>query len=624
MRSRKSQILKKNFLTAGIVPVILILTVAGIAAYANSFDASFHWDDLEQIVGNDEIHDLSTFSEPSEWFAVKKRPVSRFSLALNWSLGGQNVLGYHIVNLILHILASLMVFLITRYTISSLPEDEPYDRRMLWTVSVFVALLFLLHPLQTMAVTYIVQRMTVLAALFYLLAVYLYARGRMAYLKDGKTLRSAILILLAVFSGLLALLSKQNAVTFPAAFLLYELFFIRKRDGKLCRKYAGTYLVVLTTGFLAVLFSGFLPAETEMYSRIEYFSAQLGVFHKYLLLILFPISQNADYYINPGHPLIGLYQIIGIMLVLALLLLGVLLYKRNRLVSFGIFWFFISMSIESGLIPIKDIMMEHRIYLPMFGVCMIVAGIVLRYVPYSKIKYFYAIGSVILILLALGTYNRNKVWASEISLWEDCLEKNPQSARAMNNLGYAIKSKAMQNPYPDVRRQELIRSIAYFSRATGGDTIFTDAYLNRGLAYMELQEYDKALADIKLVESDKPRKRFLRYYLEGIIHARKGDIGHARNLFDDAISLNSDFALLYTWRGLVLTELKEDQAAIDDFQRSLEIDPTQTILYINISQLNYNLKNYAQALYWITQAKDEGHSVDHEYMDALEEAFQDK
>jgi len=150
-----------------------------------------------------------------------------------------------------------------------------------------------------------------------------------------------------------------------------------------------------------------------------------------------------------------------------------------------------------------------------------------------------------------------------------------------------------------------------------GDTLFSDAYLNRGLVYIELNEYEKALADIKLIESSKPRKRYLRHYLEGIIYARQGGMQKARASFDKAIRMKQDFALLYTWRGLVLSELAQDQAALDDFLRSLELDPTQTILYVNISHLYFNLQDYNNALGSARKAKAAGEVVDAKYMDEL-------
>ena len=603
----------------GLMLVALVIIVSGFLAYSNSFHASFHWDDHEQIIGNAFIHDLSNFTDPGVWTDVNNRPLSKFSLAMSWHIGGEHVLVYHIVNLMLHLLTAFMVFLLTRYTISLLFKDDRHDRHLKDFAALFAALFFLLHPVQTMAVTYIVQRMTVMAALFYLLSVYLYARGRMAFLGDGNKGKSALLISLALLAGILGVLSKQNAVTFPAAFLLYEFFFIRKADGSLCRKFLTSFVIIMLTGFLVVLLAGWLPVETQRFTRLEYFSAQLGVLHKYILLILFPISQSADYFIVPGSELIGWNEVIGFTLLSGLLTTGILLFRNFKLISFGIFWFFLCMSVESGLIPIKDIMMEHRLYLPLAGVGMVMAGLIIRLVPYRKISYLYVISAIILIVLAIGTFNRNKVWKSDISLWEDCLEKNPRSSRAMNNLGVAIKTHALQITDPAVRTMELKKSISYFTNSGGGDTLFTEAYLNRGMAYIELNEYQKALADIKLIETNRPKQRYLRYYLEGVILARQGDMQPAKSLFDEAISMNPDFALLYTWRGLVQTELAAYQPALEDFMRSVELDPTQTILYVNISHLYYNLSQFSEALEWIRKARQAGEVVDINYMNKLEE-----
>ena len=597
--------------------------LSALLAYSNSFHASFHWDDQEQILDNVFMHDVSNFSDLSVWTDINGRPLSKFSLAMSWHIGGENVLVYHIVNLLLHMLAALMVYLLTSYTISLLIRDKRFDQRFKGFAALFAALLFLLHPVQTMAVTYIVQRMTVMAALFYITSVYLYARGRTSYLNGGKVRRSAFLIALAVISGLLGLLSKQNAVTFPAAFLLYEFFFIRKPDGSACRRYQISFTALLLAGFLVVMIAGLLPAETQRFTRLEYFSAQLGVLHKYILLIIFPLSQNADYFISPGVKLIGWNEVIGFTLLSGLLTTGILFFKSNKLISFGIFWFFLCMSIESGLIPIKDIMMEHRLYLPLVGVGMILAGVFTRYIAFRKLNYLYALAAIILIVLAITAYNRNKVWESEISLWEDCLEKAPGSHRAMNNLGYAIKTEALKMTDPARRKTELKRSIQYFSDATGGDTLFTDAYLNRGLAYIELNEYERALADIKLIESERPRERYLRYYLEGVIYARQGSMQAAKDRFDEAIGFNKDFALLFTWRGLVETELSHYRMALDDFMRSLEIDPSQTILYVNISHLHFNLEEYPQALDWIQKARDAGEIVEPDYLNNLKKLYQE-
>ena len=598
--------------------VIALLFIAGLIAYSNTFYGAFCWDDKAQILTNESIQDLAYFSDLSVWTDVNNRPLSKFSFALNWYLGGDNVVGYHLVNLLLHLLTAVVAYSLARYTLSLLSPADGFDERFKKISALFVALLFLLHPLQTMAVTYIVQRMTVMAALFYLLAVFLYARGRHAYLYDGLNRRTLGLLLLALLSGILGVMSKQNAVSFPLAFILYEIFFIRKPDGRYCKKYVFSSLAIFFAAFLVVVFAGLLPAETSQYTRLEYFSAQLGIFHKYLLLILFPISQNADYFIILKTPFFGAREIIGAMLSAGMLVLGVFTFRKNKLVSFGIFWFFIAMSVESGIIPIRDIMMEHRMYLPMFGIGMVLAGIIMKYIPYRSVYVVYITGIMFFMLLALGTYNRNKVWQSELTLWQDGIEKSPGNPRVMNNLGLAIKANARYATSPQQRINDLHKAISYFSKSMTGDTIFTQAYLHRGLTYLELEEYEKALLDVQRVALTKPKYAYMKLYIEGVILAKQGMLEAALDNFNNAIDKKDDFAMLFTWRGLVEAEMEEYGLAIDDFKRSLEIDPEQTKLCINISNLYFYLHDYGRALEWIRKAGDEGEIVDPGYLQMLE------
>ncbi len=605
-----------------IIQVMVLLFVAGLIAYSNTFYGAFCWDDKAQILISEDVHDLTDFADPSVWMDVNYRPLSKLSFALNWFLSGENVFGYHIINLLLHILTAFVAYLLARYTLTLLSYDKRFDQRMKNVSALFVALLFLLHPLQTMAVTYIVQRMTIMAALFYILAVFLYAKGRHTYINDGLNRRSLGLLLLAVLAGILGVMSKQNAASFPLAFILYELFFIRKPDGKYCRKYVLSSIAIFIAAFLGVALAGLLPAETAQYTRLEYFSGQLGIFHKYLLLILFPISQNVDYFIILEPPLFGTKEIFGAILFFGMLLLGIITFRKNKLVSFGIFWFFIAMSVESGIIPIRDIMMEHRMYLSMFGIGIILAGIIMTYIPYKSVYAVYTVGIIIFMLLALGTYNRNKVWQSELLLWQDCLDKNPDNPRAMNNLGLAIQANSKFANSMQQRNKDLRLAISYFSKSMTGDTVFMQAYLHRGLAYLEMEEYQKALSDIQRVASTKPRHEYLKLYIEGVIYAKQGLLEKSLSNFDKAIEKKDDFALLYSWRGLVESELKEYGHAIDDFKRSLEINPDQIKLCINISNMYFYQHDYVKALNWIRKARDGGEVVDTEYMQMLEKAVQ--
>ena len=625
MKKMKSVSDKKRRMPLRLLPfAAFLLIVTGFIAWSNTFQVPFQWDDIPQVVTNKRVHDIALFGKADTWMNVNLRPLSLFTLSLNWAVGGKQVAGYHLVNILLHIFTAFLVFLLARHSIGLLRNDKRLEQRYRDPLAVVVALIFLLHPLQTMAVTYIIQRMTVLAALFYISSLLLYARGRAAWLTSGRKGRAAMLLALALLSGVLAVLSKQNAITFPAAFLLYELFFIRKKDGTPCRKYIAAGFSMIILAFLAVVVAGKLPAETDKFTRLEYFSAQLGILYKYILLVLFPIRQNADYFIRIEPPLFGAAQYAGILLLIALTVLGVVMFRRNRLVSFGIFWFLLSMSVESGIIPIRDIMMEHRMYLPLFGVVMIAAGLVMRHVPYRSRTGMYTIAAMLIVLLAAGTYSRNRVWQSDLALWQDSLDKNPENPRAMNNLGLAIKVNAASAPGPLQREQELRRAIGYFNNSMKGDTVFVQAYLNRGLSYFELGQYEKALEDVRIVGEKKSDKRYLFDYIQGVSYAKQGFIKAAGVSFDKAARLNDDFAPLYMWRGLVTAEMQQYEKALENFLFSLKLEPDQSLLYVNVSNVYFYLRDFDEALRWIRKAEAAGITVDYEYVQKLMELVNGK
>ena len=282
------------------------------------------------------------------------------------------------------------------------------------------------------------------------------------------------------------------------------------------------------------------------------------------------------------------------------------------------------MSIESGLIPIRDIMMEHRMYLPMFGFGMVLAGLIMQYVPYRSRNNLYIAGVIVFVLLAIGTFNRNKAWSTDLVLWGDCLDKNPENPRAMNNLGLAIKINADYAMSQQQRNMELNKAISYFTNSMSGDTIFTQAYLNRGLTWFELGDYKKALKDISMVVKTRPEEAYLEYYIQGVALAKQGDLDAASTKLDKAASLNKEFAPLYSWRGLVSAELKNYQKALDNFLLSIKLEPDQSMLYINISNMYYYIRNYPQAYKWIIRARDAGEQVDLEYMQVLDAEIKGK
>ncbi|HSG67847.1 MAG TPA: tetratricopeptide repeat protein, partial [Bacteroidales bacterium] len=172
--------------------------------------------------------------------------------------------------------------------------------------------------------------------------------------------------------------------------------------------------------------------------------------------------------------------------------------------------------------------------------------------------------------------------------------------------------------------RDLRTAIQYFSNSMVGDTVFTMAYLNRGLSWFELGDYDKAIEDINVVVDRKPDELYLKYYIEGVAAAKQGNLEIAGDNLDQAVELKDDFAAIYTWRGLVSSEREQYQKALKSFLRSIQLDPGQTILYINISNMYYYLQDYRNALSWLKRANNAGEAIDREFLKKLDELVNGK
>jgi len=219
-----------NFITRYRLVPYIIIVVIGFMIYANTLQGEFIFDSASIVSDQFKRKEISSYFDVKEW-NMRDRPVSNLTFSINYYFGGENVSGYHLVNIIIHILNAFLIYLLTvAFLGSRVFDDSTFSKLNPRIFALFVSLIFLVHPLQTQSVAYIIQRMTSLAAFFYLLAVYLYFKARILQVNKKRILLSAVLIILAVISGVLGLYSKQNAITFLVAFFLVELFFIRNNQ----------------------------------------------------------------------------------------------------------------------------------------------------------------------------------------------------------------------------------------------------------------------------------------------------------------------------------------------------------------------------------------------------------
>ncbi|MBK5274151.1 MAG: tetratricopeptide repeat protein, partial [Desulfuromonadales bacterium] len=594
----------------------------------------FYWDDYISIVRIPLIKDLSYFTnmESGQAFRGYGGFVSRFfgyfTFALNYRFGGLNVTGYHVVNITIHLLAALLVYRLTSLTFRtpyfSAARNNSTAESRAGFIALLAALLFIVHPLQTQAVTYIVQRLASLASMLYLLSLTSYIRARLIQQEPGKHyLAAGVWFAAALLSALLAMKTKQIAYTLPFAILMYEfLFFTRQLKKKAFALVMAFLLVVLAT--LAIKLSGGTLGEiisnldkatrlqTDM-SRWDYLATECRVIVTYLRLLLFPVGQRLDY----DYPLYDTFLNPAVLLSGALLcsLLGAAVYSQylsrkeadekgilHSVIAFGIFWFFITLSIESSVIPIVDVIVEHRMYLPSVGLFMAAAAFVSLYggtnprIPGWPRTWIVAGAAAVVILLAGLTVARNQLWRDEVSFWEDNAGKSPQKARVFMNLGRARE-----------RRGNLAGAEEAYRTASTLAPDQTDASLNLGLIYTQSGRFTEALAEFKaalaanpdlgeahnnigkiygtLGQFDEALKEFLQaaklettmaepYNNIGYIYALQKRYPDALNAYEKCLKLDPDYDLAYVNRGMALLATNRKDEALADFRRALKINPS--------------------------------------------------
>jgi len=507
---------KKTLLAAG-----LILALS-LAAYSNSFHAEFQFDDFHQVVTNGYIRSLGNlpkfFTDGSTITQLRGpvgfRPLTTASFALNYYLTGYGVWSYHCLNFLLHFLCAFLVFLVVRAVLDDSGMEDAY------TVSLAAALIFALHPIQTGAVTYISSRALLLASFFCLLSFYGFLRYR-----GG---RGRMWIVVAPVSFMLGLLSKEIAVSLLSLMLAYDfLVTVPARGGYTAARRVwvcyvpfivalGIYLVwrKAVTGLVS-------PASTGIGAG-WYIVSEARAWLLYLRLLVFPMNQNADYFIPVSNG-IDAHFIAALLVIIASVAFSFRLRKKSPHAAFFAAWFLLAVLPESTLVPLPDIAVEYRLYLPSAG--FIAASVLIISASLKKpAAGRWAVISVV-VLLSVLTFNRNAVWATDYTLWNDVAAKSPASARAHLNLGKALVGVER---YADAEREFMASLVA--------DPYYPERYLiyaDLGLCYFRQGMIDKAIGVLSEVVRTYPR--FIEAYTDlGNAYLAAGRYGEAADVLSRA------------------------------------------------------------------------------------------
>lgn len=439
--------------------ITILLSILIFLIYSNTFNASWHLDDYQNIVNNTKLH-ITTISTETIYNATHAepngspslyRPVACLSFAINWLFSGDKLWGFHLTNTAIHILSAI-VLLFTVKNILSTPYIYINSDKEKIFIAALCATLWSCHPIQTQAVTYIVQRMASLATLFSLLSMLFFIKGRLSTNK----LKIILFFFLSFISFALAFGSKENSLLLPLSMVLIELSFFHEKFF-ISKINISKVLIVTTLSFLIITIGYFLlyekfpsiNADGRSFTIKERLLTEPRVILFYLSQIFIPTPERfsithdiivSKYLFSPPTTIISIISIISIIF------FSIKCFYKNRIITFSILFFFINHIVESTIIPL-ELIFEHRNYLPsLFLFLPIAYGInILIYRIYStkllmkNIIIFFILS--IIIAISVGTLDRNYAWLSEKTLWKDAMQKAPKSARPVHNLAWGYYSK---------------------------------------------------------------------------------------------------------------------------------------------------------------------------------------
>jgi tetratricopeptide (TPR) repeat protein len=653
--SRPSQGLDASFLLQKKVIHIVLIAVLGLLAYSNTFHSPFMWDERREIIENPVIKDLDNFLSSTKGYDYNpRRFIGYLTFALNYHFGGLNVTGYHVVNLAIHIANALLVYylvILTFRTPSMRQSTDPSPPAPV-LLALFTALLFVAHPLQTQAVTYVVQRFASLATLCYLLSLVMYVKGRLSLEHTEETVKkerfSASIsaftcFFLSLVFAVCAMKTKEIAFTLPLVIALYEVAFFK---ASLKKKLLFLLPVVLTLIIvpLSILHSdkplgeilSDVSEKTKVQttlSRREYLMTEMRVIVTYLRLIFVPVKQNLDYDYPIYHSLFTPPVFLSFVFLVSIFGAAVYLLYRSqraeskeqgvgtvsdascpmlfayyRLIAFGVLWFFITLSVESSVIPIADVIFEHRVYLPSIGLFLaITTGVFVLANRLRMGKVVIPVFVVVTLILSGVTYARNTVWANETTFWEDVVKKSPNKARPRINLGTQLLNKGFVdkaieqyltavalNPYDNLEAYIDLgaaffqsgwtdKAIEQYQTALRIDPEYAPAHNNLGLAFFNKGLTDKAIEQYQIALKLQPESAEAHNNL-GLAFFNKGLTDKAIEQYQIALNVWPDFAKAYNNLGIAYAKSGMLDKAIEYCKTAIRLQPDYALAHYNLGE----------------------------------------
>ena len=625
------------------VSCLLVLIILPTIVYFNSLQGAFQFDD-RNLLNKEWIADLNSFNESVSMKSYQNRPVLLWTFAINNHIDKKDTFGFHLASLTVHILITVLIFIILVRIKNLIPQEyvshkkektklADHQSNNVLFLPFITSLIFALHPINTDSVVYISSRSSLLATFFYLLTIYCFTETLLLTRTVKYRIISGLLIILGIY---LAVASKLIAITLPVIILFLFLVLYVPRYFKNYREYFTTSKMLWVFGCggvtlicIAYLMEAlYLPKDQgfELYGSIPYLLVQSKVIiFYYLSKFIFPFNLNVDI----GFPFTELstdWKILFSVLLISGITL-VIIKWGNIWVKLGFAWFLLTIAPTSSIVPLNDLAVEHRMYLPMsLGLCLITGWFI------SRLKKTTQLYSFIFIVIICGILvgKRNQIWANEISLWSDSAIKNPKSPRVHNNLGkayyeagklkiarshleksvssipeYAKTQFNLGNQKSFIERKNLIDETAQDPNVSYSNNIslevdFAEPHFNLASVYLDLGQLDAAEVQYRASLKLKPDYFSAELGLGSVKNIKQeydlavGHFLHSITLMKKATG-QQDYALARLNLGEVYGKTQRYNKAIIELNRAIKTDPSMFLAHYNLGTAYMLTKSYDKA-----------------------------
>jgi protein O-mannosyl-transferase len=586
--------------------LLTCICVAAIAlityfVFSPSLDDGFtNWDDnfyvtQNPLVINNSVPVATIFETPVD---LNYHPITVLSLALNYQSGKLDPSGYHLENLILHLLNTILVFLFIFLL----------TRRNLLMAAI-VSLFFGIHPMHVESVTWVSERKDVLYVFFFL-------SGLIAYLRYSETKKIAwYFFTLLLF--ILSCLSKGMAVVFPVILLLTDYLKGVKRERRLLTEKIPFFILSIIFGIIAIKAqAGHAMAPIQSYNFLQQILfASYGAL-MYIVKLFVPYKLSAFYPYPDTFSPNGIPLIFYLSPVIVLLLLAAVVYfflKKEKEIVFGLLFYFVSVALVLQFISVgAAIIADRYTYLSYIGLLFIVAYLINKvWESNSRVlvlmKYPVMIIAIIgAVIFSYQAYSRTQVWKDSEVLWTDAIDNYPMASVAYCTRGiYYYQNDELEKAISDYTKAIKFdtayatayndRGLVYehmgnnnlawddFNKAIIMDSAYADAYNNRGLLYLRNNRNDLAITDFSKAITYNPSAQF--YYNRALAYKAISQFEKAADDFTKGIQLNppqkADY--YYNMRGICNDTLRKYNEAIADFSSAINLDPSVAGYWFNRS-----------------------------------------